>query len=249
MKLKAVAIDDEQSCSDLLQTLLKNYEGNIEIVGVANSVESGFNAIQTFHPDLIFLDVQMKDGTGFDLLMKLPNPSFRIIFITGFSDYAIEAFRWCAIDYLLKPLSPRSLYDALRKTEAEFYRKESEIQLHTLLSNLNQTNKNKRKIVLKTAERIYAVDPKDIIRLESDGNYTTFFLENGKNILVSRIIKEFDDLLTNAGFVRIHQSHLINISYLYCFEKTENQVIMQDNSIVPVSTRKKDQLMALISNL
>lgn len=247
--IKAIIIDDEINNQELVSNLLKTYAENIHVVGVANSVESAYQAILEHHPDLIFLDIQMPDGTGFDLLKKFEKINFKIIFVTAHQEFAIEAFKFCALDYLLKPLSPTNLIEAVKKAEESMNSEDLNLKLKILLSNIGEPIKSKKKIVLKTMERIYSVDIDDIIRLESDGGYTKVFLVDGKRIMVSRTMKDFDDLLMDAGFLRVHHSHLVNMNHLFCFEKAEGHVVMKDDSIVPVSNRKKDQLLELLNML
>jgi two-component system LytT family response regulator len=245
--IKAIVIDDETNNQELISNLLSSYAENIQVVSVADSVESGYHAIIEQQPDLVFLDIQMPDGTGFDLLKKFEKVNFKVIFVTAHQEYAIEAFKYSALDYLLKPLSPSNLISAIKKVEESFNSEELNLKLKTLLSNITEPAKTKRKIVLKTMERIYSVDLHDVIRFESDGGYTKVYLLDGKRIMVSRTMKEFDDLLTDVGFLRVHNSHLINMNYLFCFEKTEGHIVMKDDSIVPVSNRKKEQLLELLN--
>ncbi len=247
--IKAVIIDDEINNQELISNLLKSYTENVQVVGLANSVESAYQAINEHHPDLIFLDIQMPDGTGFDLLKKFDKINFKIIFVTAHQEFAIEAFKYSALDYLLKPLSPANLLAAVKKAEETMGSDELNMKLKILLNNIAEPIKNKKKIVLKTMERIYSVDLDDIIRFESDGGYTKVYLTDGKRIMVSKTMKEYDDLLLDAGFLRVHHSHLINMNHLFCFEKAEGHVVMKDDSIVPVSNRKKDQLLELLNML
>lgn len=247
--IKAVIIDDEINNKELISNLLKSYAENVQVVGLANSVDSAYKAINEHHPDLIFLDIQMPDGTGFDLLKKFEKINFKIIFVTAHQEFAIEAFKYSALDYLLKPLSPANLLAAVKKAEETMGEDELNTKLKILLNNIAEPIKNKKKIVLKTMERIYSVDLDDIIRFESDGGYTKVYLTDGKRIMVSKTMKEFDDLLLDAGFLRVHHSHLINMNHLFCFEKTEGHVVMKDDSVVPVSNRKKDQLLELLNML
>jgi two-component system LytT family response regulator len=247
--IKAVIIDDEKNNQELISNLLKSYAENIQVVGLADSVESAYKTIQEHQPDLIFLDIQMPDGTGFDLLKKFEKINFKIIFVTAHQEFAIEAFKYSALDYILKPLSPANLLAAVKKAEETMGNDELNMKLKILLNNIAEPIKNKKKIVLKTMERIYSVDLDDIIRFESDGGYTKVYLTDGKRIMVSKTMKEYDDLLMDAGFLRVHHSHLINMNHLFCFEKAEGHVVMKDDSIVPVSNRKKDHLMELLNML
>ncbi|MDF2450224.1 MAG: transcriptional regulator [Bacteroidota bacterium] len=245
--IKALVVDDEVNNQELISNLLKSYVENIKVVGVANSVESAFIAINEHHPDLVFLDIEMPDGSGFDLLKKFEKIPFRIIFVTAHQEFAIEAFKYSALDYLLKPVSPANLIEAAKKVEESISTDDLSLRLKILLSNMSEPVKSKRKIVLKTMERIYSVDVDDIIRLESDGGYTKVYLVDGKRIMVSRTMKEFDDLLVDAGFLRVHHSHLVNMNHLFCFEKAEGHIVMKDDSVVPVSNRRKDQLLELLN--
>jgi two-component system LytT family response regulator len=245
--IKAIIIDDEINNQELVANLLKAYVQNVQIVAVSNSVETAFQAINEHKPDLIFLDIQMPDGTGFDLLKKFDKINFKIIFITAFQEYAIEAFKYSAIDYLMKPLSPASLIDACKKIEDITQDDDLNLRIKALLNNINESSKSKKKIVLKTMERIYSVDVSDVVRFESDGGYTKVYLADGKRIMVSRTLKDFDDLLNEVGFLRVHNSHLINMEHLFCFEKTEGHIVMKDDSIVPVSNRKKEHLLELLN--
>lgn len=245
--IKSIIIDDETNNQELISNLLKSYAENIHVVAIANSVETAYNSIIEHQPDLIFLDIQMPDGTGFDLLKKFEKIDFKVIFVTAHQEYAIEAFKFSAIDYLLKPLSPSNLISAVKKVEESMNGEELNLKLKTLLSNISEPLKTKKKIVLKTMDRIYSVDINDIIRFESDGGYSKVYLLDGKRIMVSRTMKEFEDMLLDANFLRVHNSHLINMNHLYCFEKTEGHVVMKDDSIVPVSNRKKEQLLELLN--
>ncbi len=203
--IKAIIVDDEANNQELISNLLSSYAENIQVVKTANSVETAYQAINEYQPDLIFLDIQMPDGTGFDLLKKFDKINFKVIFVTAHQEYAIEAFKYSALDYLLKPLSPANLIAAVKKVEESFNSEELNLKLKTLLSNISEPFKNKKKIVLKTMERIYSVDINDIMRFESDGGYTKVYLLDGKRIMVSRTMKEFDDLLTDVGFLRSTQ--------------------------------------------
>lgn len=247
--IRAVIIDDEINNQELISNLLKSYAENVQVVGMANSVETAYKTINEHNPDLIFLDIQMPDGTGFDLLKKFEKINFKIIFVTAHQEFAIEAFKYSALDYILKPLAPANLLAAVKKMEDTMSSEELNLKLKTLLNNIAEPIKNKKKIVLKTMERIYSVDLDDIIRFESDGGYTKVYLVDGKRIMVSKTMKEYDDLLMDAGFLRVHHSHLINMNHLFCFEKAEGHVVMKDDSIVPVSNRKKDHLMDLLNML
>jgi two-component system LytT family response regulator len=246
--IKALIVDDEPNNSELIFNLVKKFCSEIEICGIADSVHSAYKCIEEMKPDLVFLDIEMPDGTGFDLLSYFEKIEFKVIFITAHSEFAIEAFKVAAIDYILKPLSPPALISAVKKANEQISKEDLNQKVKLLLNQISPLHKEK-KIVLKTLERIYALDSNEIVRFESEGSYTSVFCMDGKRIVVSRLIKEFDELLTNQNFVRVHQSHLVNLNHFFCFEKSDNQIIMKDKSIVPVSSRKKEFLLNLISTM
>jgi two-component system LytT family response regulator len=223
---------------------------NILIIGQANSVESGITLIKQIAPDLVFLDVEMPDGTGFDLLQKLKPIPFKVIFITGYEDFAIRAFRFSAIDYLLKPLDPTELIEAVKKAEESLSKEYLELKLNTLFSNLERP-KDLQKLVLKTSDKIYSVNIQDIVNCESDKNYTTFYFINTPKLVISTTLKEYENILKPFNFFRAHQSHLINMLYFDHFIKTDggNTIVMKNKNTIPLATRKKEEFLALINKL
>jgi len=247
--MKALIIDDEKNSSELTFNLLRTYCPQVKISGIAASVNEGFEAIVKWQPDLIFLDIQMQDGTGFDLLNRFKQINFKVIFITAYQQYAIGALRRSAIDYLLKPLSPPDLVNAVTRAEQVQHGGDVAIQLRTLLDNLSEPKPVRQKVILKTMDRIFSLNLNEIVRFHSEGSYTEVFTKDHRKIVVSRLIKEFDEMLSPCGFLRVHQSHLINIDYIFCFEKAESQVILKDESVIPVSVRKKDDLLSLLNSL
>ncbi|PBQ31062.1 DNA-binding response regulator [Sphingobacteriaceae bacterium] len=247
--MKAIIIDDEKNSTELTSSILRDYCPRVKILATASSVGEAYKTIIQLQPDLIFLDVQMQDGTGFDLLNKFPLINFKIIFITAHQEFAVNAFKRSAIDYLLKPIAPPDIINAVSKAEQQFNNNEWNSQLKTLLGNVSEPLQQRQKLVLKTMERIYSVHLNEIIRFQSEGSYTEVYLEKGKKIVVSKLLKEFDELLSSNGFIRVHQSHLINSEFIFCFEKTQNLVTMKDDSTVPVSVRKKETLMSLLNSI
>jgi two-component system LytT family response regulator len=250
MIIKAICIDDEPRARESIIDLLKLSNSDIEIVGEAEDIESGLLAIEKHNPDLVFLDIQLGDGTGFDLLKRLPKIDFKLIFITAYEEFALRAFKFSAIDYLLKPLNPDDFFSALNKAEILQEKETQQKHLEALLSHLGSNDKKKRKLVLRTSESIHIINIQDIIRCEASSGYTEFILENGKTILVSKGLIEYDELLSSCGFIRSHQSHLININFIESYEKTEGgYILMQDKTIVPVSNRKKENIIRLFDQL
>jgi two-component system, LytTR family, response regulator len=248
--LRAVVIDDIDSIRTKNIDIIKSNCPNIVIIGQANSVESGISLIRQIVPDIVFLDVEMPDGTGFDLLQKLKPINFKVIFITGYEDFAIRAFRFSAIDYLLKPLDADDLVEAVNKAEEALSKDVMELKLNTLFSNLERP-KNLQKLVLKTAEKIYSVNIQDIVNCESDKNYTTFYFINAPKLVVSTTLKEYETLLKPFQFFRAHQSHLINMLYFDHFIKTDggNTIVMKNKNTIPLAIRKKEEFLALVDNL
>ncbi|MCD4691623.1 MAG: LytTR family DNA-binding domain-containing protein [Calditrichales bacterium] len=195
------------------------------------------------------LDIEMQDGSGFDLLKMFPEPEFIPIFITAYNHYAIKAFKYSALDYLVKPVDPDELVRAVVKAGKYAEKKDIIKKIEVLNTNILNKLSEPQKIVLKTEQSIFIVDVSDIVNCESDGNYTTFYLKNDKKIVVSKIIKEFEQLLKHNNFFRIHQSHLINLNHLSSYDKQTGYVIMADNKKLPVSLRKKNSLIDLLNKL
>lgn len=248
--LRAIVIDDNQEIRKKNCTLIKANCPNVTIIGQADSVESGVKIIKQLSPDLVFLDIDMPDGTGFDLLQKLNPITFKVIFITGYEDFAIKAFRFSAIDYLLKPLDSNELVEAVTKAEESLSKEIFDMKLSNLFANLERP-KNLQKLVLKTAEKIYSINIQDIINCESDKNYTTFYFINAPKLVVSTNLKEYENLLTPFNFFRTHQSHLINMAYFDYFIKTDggNTIMMKNKTTIPLSVRKKEEFLILLENL
>lgn len=248
--LKAVVIDDIDVIRRDNLALIKAHCPNVQIVGEADSVESGVALIRQTQPDLVFLDVEMGDGTGFDLLQKLKPIGFKVIFVTGHEDFAIRAFRFSAIDYLLKPLDPTELVEAVKKAQDAVNNDIFDAKLNNLFSNLERP-KNLQKLILKTSDRIYSVDIQDIVNCESDKNYTTFYLINAPKIVVSNNLKEYETILAPHNFFRTHKSHLINLAYFDHLVKSDggNTIVMKNKQMIPLSVRKKDEFMQVLETL
>lgn len=248
--LRAVIIDDIENIRKKNSALIKATCPTVTIIGEADSVESGVKLIKQLSPDLVFLDVEMPDGTGFDLLQKSKPISFKVIFITGYEDFAVKAFRFSAIDYLLKPLDPDDLIEAVKKAESSLSKEVFDMKLSNLFANLERP-KNLQNLILKTADRIYSVNIQDIVNCESDKNYTTFYFINAPKLVVSTNLKEYESLLTPHNFFRTHQSHLINMAYFDHFIKTDggNTIVMKNKITIPLSVRKKEEFMVLLENL
>lgn len=247
--LRAIVIDDIENIRKKNVAIIKEYCPNIAVIAEADGVESGMKIIRQLLPDLVFLDVEMMDGTGFDMLKQLMPINFKVIFITGHEDFAIRAFRFSAIDYLLKPLDPTDLVEAVKKAEQALSKDILELKLNNLLSNIERP-RDLQKIILKTFEKMYSVNVQDIIRCESYKNYTTFHLLDGQKLVVSTTLKEYETMLLPFGFFKVHQSHLINMIYFDHYLKADGgSIVMKDKSKVPLATRKKEEFLALFENL
>ncbi|MDB4303323.1 LytTR family DNA-binding domain-containing protein [Desulfosarcina sp.] len=241
-----IVIDDETRARDTIIDILSLSNVDLKIIGQADSVSSGYEILKQNKPDLVLLDINLADGTGFDILKKLEQINFKIIFITAHEEYAVQAFKFSAIDYILKPIIAGDLLNAVERASKAIIREDTELKLGALLSNLDKI----KKIVLKTAESIHIINIKNIIRCEADVNYTKFYLENSDKLLVSTTLKEYAELLEPAGFFRTHQSHLVNLDHVIRFDKTEGgHLVMADESIVPVSSRKRETLFNVFENM
>jgi two-component system LytT family response regulator len=243
--MRTVIIDDEKKSRQTLLNFIAKYASQLTVIGEADCVEKGVELIDSEKPDLVFLDIQMPDGTGFDLLGQVEYSGFKLIFCTSYDNYAVKAFRFSAIDYLLKPVDPDIFTAAIKKalTESNGSTKK---RIDTLQANKTDFNR----LALHAAEGISIVRISDIIRCESSINYTHFIMVDGTKILVTKTLKDYDELLCNHGFIRIHKSHLVNLNHIKKYIKGEGGwVIMADDSKIEVSRRKKDSLLEILGNL
>ena len=252
--ITTILIDDDQNLRNGMKMLLERYAPELSIIGEADSVESGVDAMRSLQPQVVFLDIQLGDGTGFDILESIANQngksSSHIVFITAHEQYAIKAFRFSALDFLLKPVDPEELKKVIEKIKGVLDKNVDYAHIDLLLENIRKKVDNFKRIALSTAEGIHLFEISDIIRCESEDNYTTFYIKNSKPIVISKTLKEYEDLLTEHGFERIHQSHLINLSYLKSYIKKDGgYVVMADNSNLPISQRKKERLQEILKTL
>lgn len=246
--IKALIIDDENRTRELIAKMITSFGFNIEAIPVGENVKSGIQAIEDIQPDIVFLDIQMPDGTGFDVLKSVKNKNFEVIFITAHEEFAIKAIKFSALDYLLKPIDPTELRAAVEKAVKAIDDKKEETQFDALQYNIQPNQK--RRLVLKTQESVYVVELDEIIRCEADRNYTSFFLTGGKKILVSKTLKEYETLLSGHNFLRVQQSHLINLDYVDRYDKGNGGcVVMKDGSEVPLSPAKRDIFFKILENL
>ncbi|MGB0525617.1 MAG: LytR/AlgR family response regulator transcription factor [Flammeovirgaceae bacterium] len=247
--MNILIIDDNEPIRSGLKKQLASLRPEVQ-VAEANTVKTGLQAIENNNPDILFLDVEMSDGTGMDLLMQLGEHQFQLIFVTAYNHYAVEAFRFSAIDFLLKPITMDELAPALEKAEKQMQHHQFQMQLKILNEHLMGLRQQEKKIVLKDQENVHFVKVGQIIRCESDGPYTHFFLEDGNELIISKNLKGYEKLLAGYGFFRSHHSHLINIHKIQKFCKTDGgYLIMEDQAMVPVSTRKKEALLRRLEEM
>ncbi|MDT7831965.1 LytTR family DNA-binding domain-containing protein [Flavobacteriaceae bacterium S356] len=247
-KLTAVLIDDMLSALEMLKSDLLLYFPEIEIIGTAKSVVEGAKLLQTHKPDILFLDIMLGDGTGFDILEIVPNLHSKIIFVTASDEYAIKAFKFAAIDYVLKPYSKEDLETAISKAKRQIT--PGKEQLEVLKNTVAYPSQKPKKISLNTLDKIIVVGLNEIIRCKSDNNYTQFFFENGTKLLVTKTLKYYADMLKEYHFLRVHQSHLINTQYIKEYIKSDGGYLMlKDNSSIPVSVRKRPEVFDAIKRL
>lgn len=245
--IRAVIIDDEDASRLTLNGLLARYVPDVKVIAEGVDVESGLAVIKQHTPDLVFLDIQMPDGSGFRLLEMLGDIDFNVIFTTAFDQYAIKAIKFSALDYLLKPVVPEDLVKAVEKHRERISNPDLGKNFKALMENLTPEPK---KIVLHTFEGMHVVDTSDIIRCQSDDCYTNFFLQGGKRIIVSKTLKEIEEQLSGKDFIRPHKSHLINIEYIRTVVRNDGgYIIMKDGSEIPISRRKKESVMDVINRL
>lgn len=252
--ITALLIDDDSNLRNGMKGMLARYAPEIHILGEADSVKTGTQAIEYHQPNVIFLDIQLGDGTGFDILEQLSQNkvSFNshVVFITAHEQYAVKAFRFSALDYLLKPVDPEDLRKVIEKIKKVLSNNDSYAHIDLLLENIRKKVDKFKRIALSTSDGIHLFEVSDIIRCESQDNYTKFYIKDNKPVLISKTLKEYEELLSEQGFERIHQSHLINLAYLKSYIKKDGgYAVMADNSHLPISQRKKERLQELLKAL
>jgi len=247
-QIRAIIIDDEADARDIIRNNLKEYCEGVDLVGEADGVNSGLQVIKQLKPDLIFLDIEMGDGTGFDLLNQLDSVKPQIIFTTAYDEFAIKAFKYSTVDYLLKPIDIDELIDATKKVGIPVSSTNTmlEEKMNLLLQSVEK--KSFDRISLATINGFQMVDTANIVFCKANGNYSNFYLKSGEKIMVTKIIKEFEQLLSPDIFLRIHQSHIVNLKCVGRYIKGEGgMVVMSDGTELNVSRRKKKELIRRLS--
>lgn len=240
--IQAIIIDDEQHCLDRLDYLLTTYAGRtVQVMGTYITLEEGATAIRTLHPDLVFLDIQIGDNTAFDLLGSFREIDFEVIFTTAYEQYAVKAFRFSAIDYLLKPIERDELLVALENLKKRISQADRAGKFDVLFENLKKQQASSRRITIPTINGFHFLSTDDIVRCQADVNYTHLFLINKQKITVAKPLKDFEELLGDYCFYRVHNSHLVNLRFVSSYVKGKGgYLIMQDHAEIEVSTRKKE---------
>ena len=248
MSMNAILIDDEINNIENLRQLLKIHCPDITVTGKATHVDNALVLLQQLQPAIVFLDIQMPDKNGFELLKYFPEPNFEVIFVTAHDQYAIQAMRFSAIDYLLKPINALELQQATQRAIAKHQQKTQNKELKNLLSLLTtQSSKDEQRIALNTLRETRFVKTGEIIRCQSSNNYTTFFLED-EELVVSKPIYEYEEILKDYGFIRCHQSHLVNIRYIKSWKKEYGDfLLLYDGTELPISRGKKDSVREVLN--
>jgi len=247
--IRAIIIDDEPDIREINRRLISDNFCDIEIVGEADSVDSGVELIQNEQPQLILLDIDIKGGTGFHILQKVHPYNFAIIFITAFNEFAIKAIKFSALDYILKPVNEVEFCTAIKNAIESIESKQIETQVNNFFEHYEKKTQTK-KIVLKTSDSIHLVDISDIMYCISDNSYTTFYIKNKKEIIVSKSIKEFESLLSVYNFFRPHQSYLVNLHYIDKITKTDGgSIVLNNKKEIPVSHRRKQALLEIFEKI
>ena len=245
--IKALIVEDEKNSQELLKELITEYCDGVEVVAIAGNVADASQALIDHSPGLVFLDIELPDGDGFQVLENCEKIDFDVIFTTAYDQYAMRAFKFAATDYLLKPVDIEELQAAVERVVEKQKSAENgdqNEQITALIKNIRNIGQPFKRIVLPTSNGFTVVDPSDIIRCESDRNYTFIFLADGRRILVSRTIKEYDEMLNEYNFFRIHQSHLINLSYLKNYTRGRGGYVeLKDGTTLDVSARRKSEFL------
>lgn len=249
--INALIVDDEAKARETLSSILNKFFPEVNIVGEAHSVESAFQMVERTNPQVVFLDIKMGDGTGFDLLRRYHKIPFKVVFVTAFDSFAIEAFKFSAFDYLLKPINTKDLRRTIANLRETVEEKEDiSLKIEAFMSNMENRDVSNKRIVLKTSNSIHLVNLSEALRFEADANYTWVYIQGQPQVLISKSLKYFEDMLKDFGFFRVHQSHLINLSHITRIDKVDGGVvILSDNSSIPIAVRKREMLFQMLDIL
>lgn len=247
--IKAVIVDDEPALRELNETILKKNFDEVEVIGNLGSVVDAVEFINQHKPQLLILDIRLSDGTGFNILQRIEPYNYAVIFVTAYDEFAIKAIRFSAIDYILKPIDEQEYCAAIERALSSVNSSKLQDQVQTFFSYYERKTQN-RKIVLKTVDAINIIDVSDITHCKSDSNYTTFYLISGEKIMVSKAMKEYEDILLDYDFFRPHHSYLVNLNYITKLNKSDGGfLVLKDGSEIPVSLRRKKKLIEVLDKL
>lgn len=247
--MKAIIIDDEKKGREILKSLIENYCKEVQIIAQATNAKEGYDLIQEYHPDVVFLDIEMPNGDGFSLLERFDKIGFHIVFTTAFDDYAIKAIKFHALDYLLKPIDIDELRVAVSHIKKALEEKQSP---ENKFAGLIQSRKleHSGKLALPVKDGIIYLSISEIVRVESDGTYSLFYTDNDKKHLSSKNLGEYEDILPTTGFFRVHRSHIVNVRKVKKFIRNDGNFIeMEDGSTVEIARRKKDEFLDIMNRL
>jgi len=248
--ISAIIVDDEQKGRESLKLLINEYCPKVEILTLCSNVSDAYNSIMKMNPDLVFLDIQMKDETGFDLLKKFDKVNFEVIITTAHSNYAITAIKYSAIDYLLKPIDVAELQDAVARVDEKRNTPDLLQRLGNLIENVKVSSVEEYKLAIPSSDGLMFIKATDIVYCEAEGNYTTFNLKNGKKYIVSKTLKEYENILNYHQFFRIHHSYLVNLKEIVKYTRGEGGFVTMSNAInLDVSKRKKESFLERISSV
>ena len=246
---KVVLIDDEKMTQKSLKGILDNFVEDVSVVATPMNVAQGVEAIKVHEPDMVFLDIEMPDGTGFDLLKQLPEIDFSLIFCTASNLHAIKAFKYNAIDYILKPFDIDEVVTAVQKAKENLKIRQQHVNVAHLLRFMQESNKPKEKLVLKTSSEMFVVKIDDIYNCQSDGGYTVFMFADERKIMVSNNLKSYESVLLQHNFIRVHRSHIININHIDRIQRKDGgTIILTNGKEIPISSRRKDAVFEAIGD-
>jgi two-component system LytT family response regulator len=248
MAYSVVIIDDEARTRSLLKKMVNNADFPLDVVGEADGVESGLKIIQKYEPDIVLLDIQMSDGSGFDVLDRVKKRNFEVVFVTAHQEFAIRAIKFSALDYILKPVEMEEMESALGNAiDAIQTKSDLSVRYEALFNNLKHNNK---RIVIRTKGSMFVFDVKDIVHCQSDRNYTYFYLNDGRKVFTSRTLKDYEETLCLPDFIRCHRSYIINLNYLERYDRGDGgTIIMKDGTEIPLSRLSRERFLEVLDSL
>lgn len=243
--IRAIIIEDERHCTNRLLKLLAHHSGFITVVGCFDTIDLAKQAIEQLQPDLVFLDILLRDSTAFDLLKVINKINFKIIFTTAYDKYAIKAIKFSAFDYLLKPIDHEELSETILRLKPEISISDSSEKIKVLIQNT--VNSGLKKLTIVTEKETFYLPIEEIVHCKADGSYTHFFLANKKRVVASKTLKYFNELLEDLSFFRVHQSHLINLKHIVKYEKGNSAfIVMKNGNSIPIAKRRREEFQKII---